>query len=190
MQIVKETAGAKGVQLQIVKASTEAEIETTFDVLVRLRADALVVGGDPFFNSRREQLAGLAARQAIPALYEYSEFPVAGGLVSYGPSLTDTWRQAGIYAGRILKGENPADLPVQQPANFELIVNLGAARALGLTVPHPFSPAPTRSSNDARLFSLRLDPRGEIVEREVQGRGDLASVPKLPRLRLVSISLR
>ena len=132
---VQEAARVKGMQLDIVKAGTESEIETAFAFLVQLQAGALVVGDDRFFNSRREQLAALASRHAIPAIYEYREFPAAGGLISYGPSLTNTWREVGIYAGKILNGIKPADLPVQQPTIFELVVNLKTAKALGLTVP-------------------------------------------------------
>jgi putative ABC transport system substrate-binding protein len=130
----EEGARAKGLELQILYAGTEGEIDAGFATLVQLQAGALIIGTDPFFASRREQLVALAARYAVPAVYERQEFAAAGGLISYGPSLTDTWRQAGIYAGKILKGAKPADLPVEQPTRFELVVNLKTAKA-GLGFP-------------------------------------------------------
>jgi putative ABC transport system substrate-binding protein len=135
IQEIQEAAHAKGVQLPILKASTESEIDAAFAALVQLHAGALVVGADVFFSSRIEQLAAQASRHGVPAIYGWREFAAAGGLLSYGSSLTAAWRQAGIYVGKILKGEKPADLPVQQPTTFELVVNLVSAKALGLTVP-------------------------------------------------------
>jgi len=130
-----EAARAKAMQLQILKASTEAEIDAAFYTLMQLHAGALVVGPDPFLNNRREQLVALAARHTVPAIYEWRESVAAGGLISYGPSLSGAFRQLGIYAGKILKGASPADLPVEQPTKFELVINLQTAKALGLTIP-------------------------------------------------------
>jgi putative ABC transport system substrate-binding protein len=135
VQEVREAARAKGVQLPILKASTEGEIDAAFASLAQLQAGALVVGADPFLDSRREQLVALASNHGVPVIYVFREFAEAGGLISYGASFTAASRQFGIYAGRILKGEKPTDLPVQQPTTFELVINLKTAKALGLTVP-------------------------------------------------------
>jgi putative ABC transport system substrate-binding protein len=132
---VQEAARRKGVQLPVLKAGNESEIDSAFASLVALHAGALLVGADPFFSSRREQLVSLPSRHAVPASYEFREFVVAGGLISYGSNRTSINRQVGIYVGRILNGAKPADLPVQQPTRFELVINLKTAAALGLTVP-------------------------------------------------------
>ena len=135
MRDAQEAARAKAVRLQIVKATTESEIDAAFATLVQRQAGALLIGGDSFLNSRREQLVALASRHAVPAIYQRREFAAAGGLISYGANLTSAYRQVGIYAGKILNGAKPADLPVQQPTTFELVINLKTAQALGLTVP-------------------------------------------------------
>jgi putative tryptophan/tyrosine transport system substrate-binding protein len=132
---VQEAAHAKGVQLHILKAATESEIDAAFATLIQLHAGALVVGPDPFFGDRRDQFVALASRHAVPTIYNSRVFAAAGGLISYGPSLAAVFRQVGIYTGRILNGAKPADLPVQQPTTFELVINLKTANALGLTVP-------------------------------------------------------
>jgi ABC-type uncharacterized transport system substrate-binding protein len=132
---VEEAARAKGVRLSILEAGTENEIDAAFAALAQLQAGALVIAGDPFFSTRREQLAALASRHAVPAIYISREFVVAGGLISYGASVAAAHRQIGGYVGKILKGAKPADLPVQQSTIFELVINLKTAQALGLTVP-------------------------------------------------------
>jgi len=132
---VQEAARTKGLQLQVLKASSESEIDSAFASLVQLHADALVVGGDPFLTSRREQLVALASRRAVPSSYAWREFAASGGLISYGPSLTSAFRLVGAYAGKVLKGAKPADLPVQQSTTFELVINLKTAKALGLAIP-------------------------------------------------------
>ena len=132
---VQEAARTKGVQVEALMAGTEGEIHAAFETLVQRHAHALLVSPDPFFSLRREQVVALAAHHGVPAAYPWREDAAAGGLLSYGPSILTIRRQVGIYTGRILKGEKPADLPVQQPTTFELVVNLKTARALGLTIP-------------------------------------------------------
>jgi putative ABC transport system substrate-binding protein len=132
---LQEVAGAAGVQVQILKAASEDEISAALAELLPQRANAMIVAADPLFNDRRDQLVALAAHYAIPTIYEWREYVDAGGLVSYGASLKDTFRQLGLYAGRILKGAKPADLPIEQPTKFELVINIKTAKALGITVP-------------------------------------------------------
>ena len=122
-------------EIVAVKASSETDLDAAFAILSHVGAQALLVAADPFFNSRREQLIALATRYMIPAIYEFREFPLAGGLMSYGTSLARAYHQVGVYTARILKGENPANLPVVQPTMFEMVINLKTANALGLTVP-------------------------------------------------------
>jgi putative ABC transport system substrate-binding protein len=134
-QDIETAVKALGRQVLILRASKEAEFEQNFAMLVKENAGALVVQNDPFFDSRRDQLIALAARDRVPAIYHIREFPAVGGLMSYGASLADAYRQVGSYTGRILKGEKAADLPVMQPTQFELVINLKTAKTLGLTVP-------------------------------------------------------
>jgi putative tryptophan/tyrosine transport system substrate-binding protein len=132
---LKTAARTLGMQLHVLNASTESDIDAAFVTLTQLRAGALVIGPDPFFISRSDQLAALTTRRAVPAIFQFRGFAAAGGLLSYGPSVTEGYREVGAYTGRILKGEKPADLPVQQATKVELIINLKTAKALGLTVP-------------------------------------------------------
>jgi putative ABC transport system substrate-binding protein len=128
-----------GLKLHVVNASTERDFDSVFVQLVDLRAGALAIGGDAFFNSRIKQLAALSLQRAVPAVYQWREFVAAGGLLSYGSEITDAYRLAGVYTGRILKGDKVADLPVQQATKVELFINLKTAKALGITVPLPLS---------------------------------------------------
>jgi putative ABC transport system substrate-binding protein len=132
---VQAAARVIGLQIQVLNASTSREIDAAFATLVRESPDALFVGPDPFFLSRRVQLVNLASRHAIPATYSTRDIAEAGGLMSYGTNLTDAYRQVGVYAGRILKGAKPGDLPVVQLSKFEMVINVQTARMLGLTVP-------------------------------------------------------
>ena len=132
---VETAAGSMGLQIQIVRASTSSEINAAFATILQKRADALFVGQDGIFNSRRVQLTHLASRHALPAIYGGRDFVLAGGLMSYGSNITDAYRQVGVYTGRILKGAKPADLPVVQASKFELVINAETARLLRLTVP-------------------------------------------------------
>jgi len=132
---IEEAARSKGLRVEILWASTASEIEAAFALLSERQADALLVSAAPFLDTRREQVVELTARHGIPAMYAWQAIAASGGLISYGASLAGVYRQLGIYAGRILKGAKPADLPVQQPTKFELVINLKTAKALGLTVP-------------------------------------------------------
>jgi putative ABC transport system substrate-binding protein len=136
---VQAAAGALGLQLHVLNASTEGDFDATFARLIELRAGGLVIAPDAFFISRSEQLARLALRHKVPAVFQYREFAAAGGLISYGGSRTDAYRQVGVYTGRVLKGAKPSELPVQQVTKVELFLNLKTAKALGITVPLPLS---------------------------------------------------
>jgi putative ABC transport system substrate-binding protein len=136
-QLAEAQSAARTLSREVVvlKARTEHDRDTAFAKLAELPAKALLVAADSFFNTRREKLIELAARHAVPAIYEFREYPAAGGLMSYGISLADAYHQVGVYSGRLLKGEKPTDLPVVQPTKFELIINLKTAKALGLQIP-------------------------------------------------------
>jgi putative tryptophan/tyrosine transport system substrate-binding protein len=135
---MQEAARTIGLQLHVLRASTDREIDTAFESVAQHSIPALAVAADPFFNTRRDKLVALAARHAVPAMYQLREYAVAGGLMSYGIDLPDVYRQLGIYTGQILKGTKPADLPVMQPTKFELVINLKTAKALGLAIPESF----------------------------------------------------
>jgi putative tryptophan/tyrosine transport system substrate-binding protein len=139
LQDVQEAAARLGVQVLVLRANVEADFDAVFADLVRQRAGALLVCASPFFASRRQQLVVLAARHAVPAIYEWREFAAAGGLMSYGTNLNDAYRQMGVYAGRVLKGEKPADLPIVQSTKFEFVINLSTAKALHIEVPPTLS---------------------------------------------------
>jgi len=132
---IEDATRSTGQSLFVAKASNDAELSAAFLSLVQQQVGAVLVAADPYFDTRRDRIVAFAAENRLPAIYQFREFAVAGGLVSYGPSITDLYRQGGIYAGRILKGTKPADLPVVQPTKFELVINLKTANALGLMVP-------------------------------------------------------
>jgi putative ABC transport system substrate-binding protein len=132
---LQDAARSLGLQMNVQNASTESQIDTAFTTIVQQRASALIVATDPFLLGQRDQLVRLAARHAIPTMYFLREFAEAGGLMSYGPNIANEYRQAGVYTGRVLKGEKPADLPVMQPTKFDLVINLKTTKALGLTMP-------------------------------------------------------
>jgi putative ABC transport system substrate-binding protein len=132
---LQAAARALGLDLHVLHASTEGDFDPVFTTLIGLRAGGLVIGNDAFLLSRSRQLGALTASRAIPAIYQFREFAAAGGLLSYGSSITEAYRQVGVYTGRVLKGEKPGDLPVQQSTKLELILNLKTAKALGITFP-------------------------------------------------------
>jgi putative ABC transport system substrate-binding protein len=133
--VLRKTADALGLQLNILHANADRDLDAIFATLVQQRAGGLVIGPDPFLQSRTEQIAALAIHHSIPTVTPYRDFAVAGGLASYGGDLAESWRQAGVYTGRILKGERPTNLPVQQVTKTDFVINLKTAKALGLTVP-------------------------------------------------------
>jgi ABC-type uncharacterized transport system substrate-binding protein len=135
VQELEAAARTLGKRLYVSKASNDAELEGALASLLKQRVEALLVAADPYFDSRRDQLVEFAAQNRLPTMYQFREYAVAGGLISYGPSITDMYRQGGVYAGRILKGTKPAELPVLQPVKFEFVINLQTAKALGVVVP-------------------------------------------------------
>jgi putative ABC transport system substrate-binding protein len=130
-----EAASARRLEIETLRANTDREIEAAFETIAQQHVAALAVATSPFFDTRRERLATLAAKYAVPTMYQFREYPAVGGLMSYGPSVVDGYRQIGIYVGRILKGAKPADLPVLRPTKFEFVINMKTAKALGLEVP-------------------------------------------------------
>jgi putative ABC transport system substrate-binding protein len=134
-QDLQAAARSVGLPIHVLHASAERDFEAVFAALAQLRAGGLVIGTDTFFNSQSRKLGALTHRHAMPAVYQYRDFVAAGGLMSYGGSITEAYRMAGVYTGRILRGEKPSELPVQQSTKAELFINLGTAKALGLTVP-------------------------------------------------------
>jgi putative ABC transport system substrate-binding protein len=138
MREMHEAARAIGLRVHVLPASTDSEIEAAFEIVMHQRITALAVAADPFFNTRRDRLVALAAHHVLPAIFQFREFAAAGGLMSYGIDLSDAYRQAGVYAGRILKGDKPADLPVMLPTKFELVINIKTAKVLGISIPESF----------------------------------------------------
>jgi putative tryptophan/tyrosine transport system substrate-binding protein len=132
---LQQAAAAIGLQIHVLRASTDSELDAAFETVTQQRIAALAVTADPFFDTRRDKLVALATSHAVPTIYQFREYAVAGGLMSYGIDSIDVYRQAGVYTGRVLKGANPADLPVMQPTKFEFVINLKAAKAHGLDVP-------------------------------------------------------
>lgn len=128
-------ANSLGLRAQVLEASTPSQIDAAFVTLMERRGHALIISGDPFFTNQADQIIGLAARYAVPVVYSYRQFVVSGGLMSYGPDLSDAYRLVGVYTSKILRGAKPADLPVEQVVKVELVINLNSAKALGLTVP-------------------------------------------------------
>jgi putative ABC transport system substrate-binding protein len=154
-KVVEDAARVLGAEFRFVTASADADLEPAFAGVAKSGVSTLLISADPFFNSRRDRLVALAAHYAVPTMHEWRESVVAGGLISYGPSLPDMYRQVGIYVAKILKGAKPADLPVEQPTRFELVINLKTAKALGLRSRDQSSPAPTKLSNETRAQGMR-----------------------------------
>jgi hypothetical protein len=196
LQVAAVTLGRK---LQIIPATTGPEIDTAFRAIVERHLDALLVSPDPLFLAQREQIVTLAASYAVPVIYQVREFPVIGGLMSYGTSIVDAYRQAGVYVGRILKGEKPADLPVMQPTKFELVINLKTAKALGLTIPETL-PSDRRRGDPVDCcpkqtwevwLCFREGPLSEAIGRPAHRPSELLAFVQFhgifPNLRLLAI---